>query len=61
MSDRAGTPDQTPDPQAEQLDPEALDQISGGAVDSYMNFGTPSPGANHTGWIEVDSFDTKVP
>jgi hypothetical protein len=59
MSDRAGTPDQTPDPQAEQLDPEALDQISGGAVDSYMNLGTADQ--THKGWIEVDSFDTNVP
>jgi hypothetical protein len=61
MSDRAGTPDQTPDPKAEQLDPEALDQISGGAVDSFMNIGTGAQEGTHTGWIEINSFDTKVP
>ena len=59
MSDRAGTPDQTPDPKAEQLDTEELDQISGGAVDSYMNLGTTTAEQNHTGWIEINSFDTK--
>ena len=48
MSDRAGTPDQTPDPKAEQLDPDELDQISGGAVDSNTD-------AIH-GWIKVDEF-----
>jgi hypothetical protein len=50
MSDRAGTPDQTPDPKAEQLDTDDLDQISGGAVNA--------PGKSTDGkWIVINEFD----